>query len=267
MDNKKEYHILSLSGGKDSTALAFFMRDNMPEIFEKLELVFYDTGCDLPETYDYLNKIEIFLNKKITRVKPEKSFEEIFYTNPIIPSPFKRWCTVLLKVQPSINFINNIINNNNYKKIFLYVGIRADEIHRKGILLNSELEKKYIIPQYPFKDYFIFKSDVKKILDNVGIGIPEYYNWRDRNGCYFCFYQKPIDWVNLYKKYPNLYKKAMEYEKLSYKGKKFRFGWNAKYTLNELVKPKIMNKIISDNIKHLNKEKTNFPMKLYELFT
>ena len=39
MENKKEYHILSLSGGKDSTALAFFMRDNMPEIFEKLELV------------------------------------------------------------------------------------------------------------------------------------------------------------------------------------------------------------------------------------
>ena len=54
---EKEYHILSLSGGKDSTALAFFMKENMPDIFEKLELVFYDTGCDLPETYDYLDKI------------------------------------------------------------------------------------------------------------------------------------------------------------------------------------------------------------------
>ena len=62
----KEYHILSLSGGKDSTALAFFMKENMPEIFEKTELVFCDTECELPELYDYLNKIEIFLNKKIT---------------------------------------------------------------------------------------------------------------------------------------------------------------------------------------------------------
>ena len=44
----KEYHILSLSGGKDSTAPAFFMKENMPEIFEKLELVFSDTKCDLP---------------------------------------------------------------------------------------------------------------------------------------------------------------------------------------------------------------------------
>ena len=59
-----EYHILSLSGGKDSTALAFFMKENMPEIFEKLELVFCDTECELPELYDYLNKIEIFLNNK-----------------------------------------------------------------------------------------------------------------------------------------------------------------------------------------------------------
>jgi 3'-phosphoadenosine 5'-phosphosulfate sulfotransferase (PAPS reductase)/FAD synthetase len=49
----KKYHILSLSGGKDSTALAFFMKENMPEIFEKLKLVFCDTECDLPETYDY----------------------------------------------------------------------------------------------------------------------------------------------------------------------------------------------------------------------
>ena len=41
-----EYHILSLSGGKDSTALAFFMKENKPEIFKKIELVFCDTECD-----------------------------------------------------------------------------------------------------------------------------------------------------------------------------------------------------------------------------
>ena len=185
----------------------------------------------------------------------------------IIPSPFKRWCTVLLKVKPSINFINSVINKNKHKKIFLYIGIRADEINRKGVLLNSELEKKYIIPQYPFKDYLIYKSDVKNILDKAGIGIPEYYKWRDRNGCYFCFYQKPIDWINLYKKFPNLYKKAMEYENLSYKGKKYRFGWNSKYKLSELIKPKIMDKIIKNDIINRNNIEKSPQIKLYELFT
>ena len=47
---EKEYHILSLSGGKDSTALAFFIKENMPEVHEKIEYVFYDTGLDLDET-------------------------------------------------------------------------------------------------------------------------------------------------------------------------------------------------------------------------
>ena len=67
-----KYHILSLSGGKDSTALAFFMKENMPEIFKKTELVFCNTGCELPETYDYLNKTEIFLNKKNHLAKTRK---------------------------------------------------------------------------------------------------------------------------------------------------------------------------------------------------
>lgn len=120
MDNKKEYHILSLSGGKDSTALAFFMRDNMPDIFEKLELVFYDTGCDLPETYDYLNKIEIFLNKKITRVKPEKNFDHIFHTNFLIPAPHRRYCTIELKVKPSWKYIYQKIEKEG-KWIFIFI--------------------------------------------------------------------------------------------------------------------------------------------------
>ena len=60
-----EYHILSLSGGKDSTALAFFMKENMPEIFKKTELVFCDTECELPETYDYSDEIRIFWTKII----------------------------------------------------------------------------------------------------------------------------------------------------------------------------------------------------------
>ena len=59
-----EYHILSLSGGKDSTALAFFMKENMPEIFEKTELVFCDTELELPETYYYLNKLKLFFSQE-----------------------------------------------------------------------------------------------------------------------------------------------------------------------------------------------------------
>ena len=57
-------HILSLSGGKDSTALAVYMRDRLPN----MEYVFCDTRKELPETYSYLDQIEAFLGKKITRL-------------------------------------------------------------------------------------------------------------------------------------------------------------------------------------------------------
>ena len=95
----QEYHILSLSGGKDSTALAFFMKENMPDIFEKTQLVFCDTEKEIPETYDYLNKIEIFLDKKIERLKPERSFDHFVSIYNHLPSISQRWCTIELKTK------------------------------------------------------------------------------------------------------------------------------------------------------------------------
>ncbi|HQE50319.1 MAG TPA: phosphoadenosine phosphosulfate reductase family protein, partial [Fervidobacterium sp.] len=68
--NKKERHILALSGGKDSAALAVYMRDKHPEI--DMEYVFTDSGCELPETYEYLDRIRAVLNIDITVVKSER---------------------------------------------------------------------------------------------------------------------------------------------------------------------------------------------------
>ena len=42
---QKIRHLLGLSGGKDSSALAVYMRDRVP----KMEYFFSDTGKELPE--------------------------------------------------------------------------------------------------------------------------------------------------------------------------------------------------------------------------
>src|SRR5207302_7265818 len=68
---KKTRHILMLSGGKDSTALAIYMRDRVPE----MEYVFCDTDKELPETYEYLKIIEGFLGKKIERLRDDRGFD------------------------------------------------------------------------------------------------------------------------------------------------------------------------------------------------
>ena len=235
---EKEYHILSLSGGNDSTALAFFMRENMPEIFQKLELVFCDTEQEIPETYDYLNKIEIFLNKKITILKPEKSFDHLYDIRKFLPSIVNRWCTGDLKIRVYEKYIKSkYLENNKNAIIYTYVGIRSDELGR-GIS-NSN---KRIIVKYPFQEFCISRDDIFKILYDVGINLPDYYRWRKRSGCYFCFYQSPNDWLNLYENHPDLFFRAMEYEKFNDKQAKI-YGWNVNMCLKDMILPENMKKI------------------------
>ena len=233
-----EYHILSLSGGKDSTALAFFMKENMPEIFEKTELVFCDTECELPETYDYLNKIEIFLDKKITWLRPEKSFEHLMATSGYLPSPIRRWCTVELKTKPFEKFIKTKSNGITY----LYLGIRADEMFRAEF---GKYKNRNIKEIYPFVNNGLVKDDIENILKKTGINLPKYYEWSNRSGCYFCPFQTKKNWINLYKNHPDLFFKAKSYEDERNKNPNFEnIGWNLDITLEEMIKPENMKKIL-----------------------
>ena len=50
-EEKPVRHLLGLSGGKDSAALAIYMRDKIPE----MEYFFADTGAELPETLEFVD--------------------------------------------------------------------------------------------------------------------------------------------------------------------------------------------------------------------
>ena len=100
-NEKQARHILSLSGGKDSTALAVYMKDRNPD----MEYIFCDTGKELPETYEYLNKIEALLGKKIERLNSDYSFDHwIKVYSGFLPSAQMRWCTKELKLKPFERF-------------------------------------------------------------------------------------------------------------------------------------------------------------------
>lgn len=199
MSLKKERHILALSGGKDSAALAVYMREKYPDM--ELEYVFTDSGCELPETYEYLDRIRAVLNIPLTIIKSKKNFDYwLKYFNGVLPSPQNRWCTRLLKLKPFESYIGNY-------EIRSYVAIRADE-QREGYIST----KRNISPQYPFVEDGIILDDVEKILLNSGLGFPSYYNWRKRSGCYFCFFQTEMEWVGLKTNHPDLFERACEYE-------------------------------------------------------
>jgi len=222
-DGKPIRHILSLSGGKDSTALAIYMRDRIPE----MEYVFCDTEQELPETYEYLDRLEAYLGKEIVRLKHDgKGFEELLQARRgFLPSARIRWCTEYLKIKPFEKYVADDLCYN-------YVGIRADEPHRKGYIST----KPNITAKYPFVEAGIIKADVFRILEESGLGIPKYYEWRSRSGCYFCFFQQRVEWVGLLENHPDLYEKAKKYEKEDpLTGE--RYTWAERESLNELQLP------------------------------
>lgn len=261
----KEYHILSLSGGKDSTALAFFIKDTMPEVFEKMEMIFCDTEHELPEIYDYLNKIEIFLGKPITRIKPYRSFDHILETRHYLPNPFRRWCTVEMKTTPFRKHIYDKFKANGDGCVYLYIGIRGDEAHRVKTATSMD---NYINERFPFVDSNIGRQDVLKILEDVGIGLPDFYKWKTRSGCYFCFYQTKMDWVNLSEQHPDLFQKAMNYEFCNCDEiANGNFTWIQDLPLKELIKPENVEKIKANYQKKKERLAQNKkPVKLINMF-
>ena len=73
-------------------------------------------------------------------------------------------------------------------------------------------DRPNILPVYPFKDDGVDLPGVKEILEVSGIGLPKYYRWRSRSGCYFCFYQQIGEWQRLRAEHPELFKRAKGYE-------------------------------------------------------
>ncbi|MCW8354608.1 phosphoadenosine phosphosulfate reductase family protein [Marinomonas pontica] len=97
-----EKHVLGISGGKDSAALAIYMRLHYPEL--DIDYFFTDTGKELPEVYDYLRKLEGFLGKKIVRLNADRGFDFwLAQYNNFLPSAQTRWCTKQLKLLPFKN--------------------------------------------------------------------------------------------------------------------------------------------------------------------
>jgi len=227
VSNEKVRHILGLSGGKDSAALAVYMRDRVPE----MDYIFTDTQKELPETYEYLAKLEAFLGKPIARLNADRGFDHhLSLYNGYLPSTRMRWCTRQLKLKPFEKYVGD-------GPVVSYVGIRSDE-NREGYIST----KPNIRARFPFKEDGIAHADVLRILDEAGLGLPEYYKWRSRSGCYFCFFQRKSEWAGLYERHPDLFAKAQAYEKLNPETGE-RYTWQAGESLEEMVKPERLVKI------------------------
>ena len=249
-------HIIGISGGKDSAALAIYLtrklhdwryfRDlavaarcyDAAEEIEKeerspdLECFFTDTGKELPEVYEYLDILEKFLDRPIIRLSPfslgedanTAPFDHFLWAEHggLLPSKRQRWCTYKMKIKPMGRFVGTDPTIN-------YVGIRADEMARSKL---SSLRN--VVPVYPFVTDGLVREDVLSLLEQT-TGVPSYYRWRSRSGCYFCFFQRKREWLGLRQHHPDLFEKAKRYEAETFDPATGRmYTWMDKMSLQEL---------------------------------
>ncbi len=168
---RKVRHVLGISGGKDSAALAIFLKRVSPEL--NIEYYFCDTGKELDETYAVVNSLEVFLGKKIIRLTAaenthlDTAFDHFLkYKTKFLPSSFNRWCTKNLKLDPFEKWIGE-------DQAISYVGIRGDE-DREGYISK----KGNIQSIFPFRRNIWSEDVITRVLKNDSIDtlLQFYYN-------------------------------------------------------------------------------------------
>ncbi len=243
-DNDKAVrHVLNVSGGKDSSALALLIAGRVKGLehfrHDGVEYVFCDTQKELPETYEYLSRLEAELGSKIIRLNAKAGFDhwhKVF--GGYLPSPQNRWCTKMLKLKP---FEAHVGDDN----VVSYVGLRADE-DRIGYISK----KPNIKTRYPLKEAGIDYAGVIQILEDSGLGLPTFMKWgRTNSGCTFCFFQTPYEWAKLLENYPEYFKEAMNYETIDPNDPNKQFTWMEGAPLSSLLDPTERSRVIEAGIR------------------
>ena len=155
-------HVLGISGGKDSAALAIYLKDKHPDL--PVEYYTCDTGKELEETYTLIKNLEVYLGQSILRLEaakdsPEPPFDHFLEVyGGYLPSAMARWCTKKLKLDPFEKFIAG------NSPVISYVGIRGDE-EREGYISK----RPNIQSIFPFRKNIWSEDVVRKVLTNAQI--------------------------------------------------------------------------------------------------
>ncbi len=216
---KKPYHAVSLSGGKDSTAMLLLMIEREMPIDAVLTA---DTGMEFPEMYAHLAKLDEHLHRErgihITTLRHLMGFEWLMFEEPKQkPSSIEnrqrlgvplygngwpgirvRWCTGQLKT----HLINKEVNRlkGQYHAIH-YVGIAADEPKR----IKGE--------RYPLVEWGITEGEALKIAYDLGYDWGGLYDIYNRCSCWCCPLQRIGELRKLRSHHPELWDRLMEMDK------------------------------------------------------
>ena len=218
---------VNFSGGKDSTYLLLEMiRRDLP--FEGVLNV--DTGMEFPAMYDHINQVDDFLwtkrRMRITRLKPEKTFEELMFTAANTsgpdgvsgygwPNAVVRWCTFYLKTEVIRQFKKSLCCNPYH-----YIAFAADE--KKRLERKNSQNPMHI---YPLVEWGITEADALAGCYQAGYTWGGLYEHFSRVSCWCCPLQSLPELRNLRTYYPEIWTKLRDLDDRAIA----QFGWETAY--------------------------------------
>jgi len=222
MDN----NVISLSGGKDSTAMTLMMLESGEKIHSA---VFFDTGWEFPEMYPHINKLEKETGVKTVRLTPVKSFNYWMFEREVIarkgsnkgnihrigngwPSPMRRWCN-RQKVDAINKYLKTVDNPVSC------IGFADDEQKRIGSV--SAKKRKYKM-RYPLIEYGVTEANAFEYCHDNGYDWGGLYNHFSRVSCFCCPLQKIGALRILRKHYPKLWERMLYMDRRIQNNKGFR---------------------------------------------
>jgi len=208
-----------VSGGADSVAMALLAHERG----EDFEIVFSDSGAELPEVYWLLHRLADYVGKPLNVTANNTFLFWLTQMNYLLPTPMKRWCTGQLKTIPQARFFKSVDAES------IAIGIRADEQQR----LRLGTGDSWTIA-YPLNEAGMGKADVLELCRKHDMLSPV-YDWRSATSCFCCPFQRVGDWRGLLTHHPMLYMAAEEWERQAIKRMGLYAGYfSGKLTLSDL---------------------------------
>jgi len=213
------------SGGKDSTAMLLLMVNKKMQIDE---ICFADAGMEFPEMYEHIEKVEKYINRKITKLSIRENWKYWFSEHEKTRGknkgncgygwcgkPSSRWGTSL-KREAINNYLKDIRKEN---KIIEYHGVASDEWARTQKNAGREIE-------YPLVDFGFTEKMALAYCYSKGFTWSGLYENLARVSCWCCDQKRIGELKWIYSERPELWKKLLEMEKMT----------NHKYKENFTVK-------------------------------
>ncbi len=182
-------HIVGLSGGGDSTALALWLKDNEPRDYT---YICNATGNELPSLFEHLARLEKMLGKQIERVGYHTDLYGLIEEEGMIPNVRARFCTRVLKIEPTIDYFSRLPSGS-----VLYVGLLAGEEARSGLYGED------ITSRFPLQEMGWNKAAVRAYNKARGVAVPE------RTDCALCYHQRIREWHALWRHHPDEWARAV----------------------------------------------------------